>query len=626
MAESTVVTRTELPDWLRTFQEDILTRAQGLGNQQITMPQYEVAGRTPFQNQASRMAAQGVGSYMPMLQAGATSVGQGVGATQQGIRNLGQAAQMAQGAYAGALPYQQQAYDAMSQSIPTTLAAAQAGQQLSAAGREDLGAAAGQVLAAGQQGLQAATGGAQGILGASQQGQTGILGASAGGAQGQEAARIGSQGLSQLSQQSQLTGQQSASNIQSEAARAEEARQFGLGTARSGIAGLEGASERFDPSQTGAFMNDFEGAAVQQALADIQRASDIKSQGLDAQAVQSGAFGGSRGAIQQAELDRSTLEQQGRTAAGMRQQGYESASQRAQKAYEDALGRQIQSSQTMGQLGQAGAGTSLQATQTGMQGAQQAGAMGLSGLAQAGTTRASRYRASNARCSNGNARRTTSRRNGITGRTDGNARCATSWRNGYARSTTSRIYGNARCTTSRIGSGSSRRTLGPRCTTWYAGRTDGNASGEPSLEHWTRNRATRNTVRATWYAGCWTDGHDCWSIRCNGSRLGWFRNEPSSVGRGTTGSTVKRSKHFNAIWWSGTGAVSSTTRCRSSESVSKCYATISTTWLLLRHLSGYAVIAINDGTKECTRTKHTLSTWWPSFRWVWNVQRNAIRN
>ena len=36
-----------------------------------------------------------------------------------------------------------------------------------------------------------------------------------------------------------------------------------------------------------------------------------------------GAFGGSRGAIQQAELDRSTLEQQGRTAAGMRQKGYE---------------------------------------------------------------------------------------------------------------------------------------------------------------------------------------------------------------------------------------------------------------------------------------------------------------
>ena len=55
MAESTVVTRTELPDWLRTFQEDILTRAQGLGNQQITMPQYEVAGRTPFQQQAAQM-------------------------------------------------------------------------------------------------------------------------------------------------------------------------------------------------------------------------------------------------------------------------------------------------------------------------------------------------------------------------------------------------------------------------------------------------------------------------------------------------------------------------------------------------------------------------------------------
>ena len=56
MAESTVVTRTEIPDWLRTFQEDILTRAQGLGNQQIRMPEYEVAGRTPFQQQAANLS------------------------------------------------------------------------------------------------------------------------------------------------------------------------------------------------------------------------------------------------------------------------------------------------------------------------------------------------------------------------------------------------------------------------------------------------------------------------------------------------------------------------------------------------------------------------------------------
>ena len=59
MAESTVVTRTEIPDWLRTFQEDILTRAQGLGNQQIRMPEYEVAGRTPFQQQAANLATRG---------------------------------------------------------------------------------------------------------------------------------------------------------------------------------------------------------------------------------------------------------------------------------------------------------------------------------------------------------------------------------------------------------------------------------------------------------------------------------------------------------------------------------------------------------------------------------------
>jgi hypothetical protein len=59
----------------------------------------------------------------------------------------------------------------------------------------------------------------------------------------------------------------------------------------------------------------------QQALADVRRAGDIQQQAVDAQAVSAGAFGGSRQAVAQGEVDRNVLEQQGRTAAGMRQQG-----------------------------------------------------------------------------------------------------------------------------------------------------------------------------------------------------------------------------------------------------------------------------------------------------------------
>ena len=83
---------------------------------------------------------------------------------------------------------------------------------------------------------------------------------------------------------------------------------------------------------TGAFMNQFEDAAVQQALRDIQRAGDIQEQQVRAQAVSAGAFGGSRQAVQEATIV-NILEQQARTAAGMRQQGFESAAQRAQQAF-----------------------------------------------------------------------------------------------------------------------------------------------------------------------------------------------------------------------------------------------------------------------------------------------------
>ena len=127
-----------------------------------------------------------------------------------------------------------------------------------------------------------------------------------------------------------------------------------IDTARTDLAGTTGG---FDPQGIGAFMNQYEDAAVQQALQDIARAGQQQRNELSAGAVGAGAFGGSREAIAQAELGRNILEQQGRTAAGMRQAGFESAAQRAQQAFEDQQRR-----------GQAGAKTSADL------------AMGLSGL------------------------------------------------------------------------------------------------------------------------------------------------------------------------------------------------------------------------------------------------------
>jgi hypothetical protein len=68
---------------------------------------------------------------------------------------------------------------------------------------------------------------------------------------------------------------------------------------------------------------------------------------------------------------RNVLEQQGRTAAQMRQAGFESAAQRAQQAFEAQQARGQQAAQLTGALGAQGAGTALQA-------AQAAGQLGLS--------------------------------------------------------------------------------------------------------------------------------------------------------------------------------------------------------------------------------------------------------
>ena len=122
------------------------------------------------------------------------------------------------------------------------------------------------------------------------------------------------------------------------------AQQFGAGPAYD--------AQGFDPASASAFFNPFEDVAVQQALSDIRRQGNIASNQLSADAVQAGAFGGSREGIQRGELERNILEQQGRTAAGMRQAGYESALQRAQADFTDRERREQLESQFGTQFGQ----------------------------------------------------------------------------------------------------------------------------------------------------------------------------------------------------------------------------------------------------------------------------------
>jgi hypothetical protein len=82
MSELTQTSITDLPEYQRKYMKEILDRAQALGKQAYTLPAYQVAGRTPLQQQATSLATQGVGAYMPMLQAGEKATSAGIAATQ----------------------------------------------------------------------------------------------------------------------------------------------------------------------------------------------------------------------------------------------------------------------------------------------------------------------------------------------------------------------------------------------------------------------------------------------------------------------------------------------------------------------------------------------------------------
>ena len=111
-------------------------------------------------------------------------------------------------------------------------------------------------------------------------------------------------------------------------------------------------AQSFDPSSASAYFNPYEDVAVQQALTDIRRQGDIARNQQNAAAVQAGAFGGSRQGLQSAELDRNVLEQQGRTAAGMRQAGFQTAMQQAQGDFADQQRRAQAQAQFGTQFGQ----------------------------------------------------------------------------------------------------------------------------------------------------------------------------------------------------------------------------------------------------------------------------------
>ena len=190
-----------------------------------------------------------------------------------------------------------------------------------------------------------------------------------------EANRIA--GFSPLQQQSQ----QNAANMQTSGVT-------GFGTQLAGAAGLGALGARYDPTQFQA--DQFGGDAAQQYMSpymqnvvdiqqrEAQRQGDIAGTQLASQATKSGAFGGGRQAIMQAEAARNLAQQKGDIQA----RGLQSSYEQAQAQFNADQARRMQAQQLAEQSKQYGAGYGMQGLQTALQGAGQLGALGGQQFAQ----------------------------------------------------------------------------------------------------------------------------------------------------------------------------------------------------------------------------------------------------
>ena len=137
--------------------------------------------------------------------------------------------------------------------------------------------------------------------------------------------------------------------------------QQGSQAVNQGIAGAQGAT--FDPTSYQQFMNPFTEdviARTQQDIADKGAQQQLQAQ---ASAAGQGAFGGSRQAVLQGQIAADTMDQQARTGAQLRSQGFQQAQQAAQQAAQ----QQLRQAQLAGQLGVSQAGLGQLGQQMGVQ-------------------------------------------------------------------------------------------------------------------------------------------------------------------------------------------------------------------------------------------------------------------
>lgn len=298
------------------------------------LPAYQVAGFSPAQQAALAAASQqGIGAYNPYM----TNANRAV---ESAYTTTGEAADILRGA------------DTRNQFFDAQAAMKQAGQAAAntTSGIGQVNQGIGYLDTAAQRAAMSDTTGQFG--GARQDLQSGL------------GALSTAQNLAAGSSQANLNP--ATTNISQGIGGLNQAQQLALGAGGADFTGsqqiMAGSANAYDPRYAQSFMDPYRQQVIDETMKQMDRQSQIAGQGLAAQAVRSGAFGGEREGVQRAEMQRNLMDQKSSTIANLLSQGYSQAQAQAMSAFEQQQGRQMQVGSQIGsqaaqqaQLGQGAA-------------------------------------------------------------------------------------------------------------------------------------------------------------------------------------------------------------------------------------------------------------------------------
>ena len=333
------------------------------------LPAYQVAGFSPAQQAAlSAASSTGIGAFTPYLDVANTALAAGYKTTQEAADALrtadtrGQFYNAQQDINSGinALAGMQNlaAQSAQANLVPATSAISQGLGGLSQAQGLALQARAADLLpsnallaSAANQTANLGTPNyytAQSVLGGGlQQGATGLATA-----QGLIGGGLSQSGTGLATAQGLIGGGLSTGNA-------------GVNV---GVNTLANANQAYNPIYGAAFQNPYQQQVIDRTMLEMDRQAAIAQQAANANAVRAGAFGGTREAVQRAEMQRNVMDQKANTIANLLNQGYTQSQAQAQQAFEQQQQRQMQVGTGIGAL------TGQQA-QLGLQAGQAVGAL-----------------------------------------------------------------------------------------------------------------------------------------------------------------------------------------------------------------------------------------------------------